>query len=133
MITFAIYEENMIVNAIISETKEDAIKAIGENIIESNNYKPWIGWTKYEDGSWRPEAPYPSWVNWDNNILEWIPPVPRPNIPCYWDENILEWIEIPSPFSSWITDGEKWIAPIPYPEDGKNYAWDELEENWILT
>lgn len=37
------------------------------------------------------------------------------------------------PFDSWVLDIETclWNAPIPYPEDGKNYRWDESVVNWV--
>lgn len=39
----------------------------------------------------------------------------------------------PKPFNSWILDEETclWNAPIPYPNDGKEYQWDEDALNWI--
>lgn len=38
----------------------------------------------------------------------------------------------PSPFESWVLNEEtcQWESPIPYPEDGKVYIWDELTTNW---
>lgn len=40
----------------------------------------------------------------------------------------------PQPFPSWTLDEESciWEAPIPYPNDGKSYGWDEENLNWIL-
>ena len=37
------------------------------------------------------------------------------------------------PIPSWILDesGYKWIAPVPYPDDDKNYDWDESIVNWV--
>jgi len=39
----------------------------------------------------------------------------------------------PKPFASWILDQESclWNSPIPYPNDGKKYYWDEETVNWI--
>jgi len=39
----------------------------------------------------------------------------------------------PEPFVSWILNEEtwKWEAPIPYPEDGNTYIWDEDNLEWI--
>ena len=40
----------------------------------------------------------------------------------------------PTPHNGWIlneTLGE-WESPIPYPDDGKNYHWDEINQNWEL-
>lgn len=39
----------------------------------------------------------------------------------------------PKPFDSWILDENKnWVAPIPMPNDGKHYSWDEQSQNWYL-
>jgi hypothetical protein len=38
----------------------------------------------------------------------------------------------PQPFPSWTISGPDWIwkAPVPVPEDGKEYYWDEILLNW---
>jgi hypothetical protein len=38
----------------------------------------------------------------------------------------------PQPFASWILTEEtaQWEAPIPYPEDGLIYSWNEDELDW---
>jgi hypothetical protein len=36
----------------------------------------------------------------------------------------------PRPFDSWQWNGEQWAAPVPYPEDGKHYVWDEASQTW---
>jgi hypothetical protein len=40
----------------------------------------------------------------------------------------------PKPFDSWVLDEATclWVAPIPYPEDGGVYTWDEETTSWIL-
>jgi hypothetical protein len=40
----------------------------------------------------------------------------------------------PSPYSSWVLVEEtcQWTAPIPNPNDGKRYYWDENIKNWVL-
>lgn len=40
---------------------------------------------------------------------------------------------VPQPFPSWILDDEtcSWKAPIPYPENGNLYYWDETSKEWI--
>jgi len=37
------------------------------------------------------------------------------------------------PFPTWVkdTDTNSWIPPIPFPQDGKFYFWNETEQNWI--
>jgi hypothetical protein len=39
----------------------------------------------------------------------------------------------PKPFKSWVLDEEtcNWAAPIPYPDDGVMYSWDEESGDWI--
>jgi hypothetical protein len=37
----------------------------------------------------------------------------------------------PKPFPSWIQDGSLWKAPVDYPNDGKDYRWDESTTSWI--
>jgi len=37
----------------------------------------------------------------------------------------------PQPYPSWVRSGSFWNAPIPMPEDGKMYSWDEEAGNWI--
>lgn len=39
----------------------------------------------------------------------------------------------PSPYPSWVFNENlcQWEAPVPYPNDGKKYYWDETEKKWI--
>lgn len=39
----------------------------------------------------------------------------------------------PKPFESWLLDTDKcqWQPPIPIPDDGKEYYWDESVINWV--
>lgn len=39
------------------------------------------------------------------------------------------------PYPSWTlnTDTWSWTPPIPHPEDGFIYDWDENSQSWILT
>jgi hypothetical protein len=41
----------------------------------------------------------------------------------------------PKPFDSWTLDINtfSWVAPVPYPEDGELYAWDEDTGAWVET
>ena len=38
----------------------------------------------------------------------------------------------PQPFPSWVLDEDtcRWDAPTPYPDDGKQYNWDEDTTSW---
>jgi len=38
----------------------------------------------------------------------------------------------PQPYPSWVLDSNyDWVAPVPYPNDGKCYEWDESIINWV--
>jgi hypothetical protein len=40
----------------------------------------------------------------------------------------------PKLFESWVLNEEtcQWVAPVPYPDDGAVYAWNESEVNWVV-
>jgi hypothetical protein len=40
----------------------------------------------------------------------------------------------PKPYPSWVLNTQTclWEAPIPYPNDGKSYRWDEDTQSWLL-
>lgn len=40
----------------------------------------------------------------------------------------------PKPYNSWVLDEVscRWEAPVPYPEDNKQYYWDETTLSWVL-
>lgn len=40
----------------------------------------------------------------------------------------------PQPFVSWVFNEQTldWQAPIPYPEDGQVYYWDESSREWMI-
>lgn len=39
----------------------------------------------------------------------------------------------PKPYPSWLlnTTTCQWEAPVPYPNDGKQYYWDEATLSWV--
>lgn len=41
----------------------------------------------------------------------------------------------PKPYPSWVFNEEycQWDAPVPYPQDGKVYNWDEDCVCWVLA
>ena len=41
----------------------------------------------------------------------------------------------PRPFASWILEESSclWNPPVPYPNDGNKYEWDEQATNWKET
>ena len=41
----------------------------------------------------------------------------------------------PTPYPSWKLNEDTclWDAPIPYPDDNKEYLWNEAEQEWTYT
>ena len=39
------------------------------------------------------------------------------------------------PYPSWLLDEDtcRWNAPVPYPDDGKMYNWDEDTTSWVIV
>ncbi len=50
----------------------------------------------------------------------------------YYYDSIRDAFIPPKPFPSWILNEESclWDRPVPYPNDGKMYAWNEEILNW---
>lgn len=39
-----------------------------------------------------------------------------------------------APYASWVLDaGHEWQAPVPYPNDGADYVWDEAVGDWVVV
>lgn len=89
-----------------------------------------------------PPKPNESWVLNEFSCL-WEPPVPRPDtsfIPAQyidfnryvWSDNTENWILL-KPFNSWILHEDNYyISPVPYPNDGLTYFWDEESQSWVF-
>jgi hypothetical protein len=41
----------------------------------------------------------------------------------------------PQPYNSWVLNEDSclWFAPIPWPDDGKEYLWNEETTSWVLN
>jgi len=39
----------------------------------------------------------------------------------------------PQPYPSWTWGGEWWEPPVPYPDDGGYYEWDEDAQQWATV
>lgn len=50
-------------------------------------------------------------------------------------DQILDAFIPPKPYPSWLLDTItcQWQAPVPYPNDGKEYIWDEATQSWVST
>jgi hypothetical protein len=51
----------------------------------------------------------------------------------YTYDSVLDAFIPQKPYSSWVFNTETcdWQAPIPYPNDGYNYYWNEEKQEWI--
>ena len=51
----------------------------------------------------------------------------------YTYDDVLDAFIPPKPYPSWLLNTEtcNWEAPIPYPNDGKSYYWDEETQQWV--
>ena len=51
----------------------------------------------------------------------------------YTYDDVLDAFIPPKPYPSWLLNTEtcEWEAPIPYPNDGKLYYWDEATQQWV--
>lgn len=41
----------------------------------------------------------------------------------------------PSPYASWVVDDAigQYVPPLPYPNDGQSYEWDETTVSWVVV
>lgn len=41
----------------------------------------------------------------------------------------------PKPHPTWVLDEFSccWVPPVPYPDDGQNYTWNEETESWVFA
>lgn len=53
----------------------------------------------------------------------------------YTYDPVLDAFIAPKPYPSWLlnTTTCQWQAPVPYPDDGKTYIWDEATLSWVLV
>jgi len=51
----------------------------------------------------------------------------------YTYDPVLDAFVPPKPYPSWLlnTNTCQWQAPVPYPNDGKMYQWDEATQSWV--
>ena len=75
--------------------------------------------------------------NWVLNLdtLKWEPPpLPTTGGPWRFDPKLRDWVVATAPpFPSWVLrdDGLVYVAPVPRPQDGNLYRWDEPTLSWV--
>ena len=65
--------------------------------------------------------------------LFWVDCEDRVVADLYYYNNQTQTIIEIQPYASWVWNEstQSWEAPIPYPNDGKNYYWDESTLSWV--
>jgi hypothetical protein len=45
----------------------------------------------------------------------------------------MEWDKESKPYNSWLLNETTclWDSPVPYPDDGERYTWDEEAQSWV--
>ena len=51
----------------------------------------------------------------------------------YTYDDVIDGFIPPKPYPSWLlnTTTGLWDSPVPYPNDGKRYEWDEDTQSWV--
>ena len=129
---YAIHNNQIVLNIIISESEKDVQDNIDYPYVEIIDDRPQIGWINLSNFGWVPPSPYQSWI-WNGET--WIAPIPIPENLKFpnWNEELQQWEEqeIPPPFPSWIKNEEGyWVAPLPYPDQELIYSWNEELQQW---
>lgn len=94
MKSFAVLDQNIVINTIISDSKEDAEQTTNTTCVEYTSENPAIIGGSYENGVFLAPKPYPSWVLDSNN--NWVSPVSLPDTDkdYVWNEENQAWIEV---------------------------------------
>lgn len=52
----------------------------------------------------------------------------------YTYDGVLDAFIPPQPYPSWVLNQETclWEAPVPMPDDGQLYGWDEATQSWVV-
>ena len=118
MAHFAELDENNIVlrvivinNDVITNENNEEVEQLGIDFCKSlyGQNTNWVQ-TSYNNNFRKQYAPIGSSYDQTNNVF----------------------IEAP-PYESWTLNSEfDWEAPIPYPDDGQDYLWNEETQSWDL-
>lgn len=56
---------------------------------------------------------------------------PRPSV--RWTYTKQDGYRSPQPFPSWVWNGTRWDAPMPFPTAPGAWEWDEAAQEWVDT
>lgn len=90
MATFTVLDNNIAVNRIVADSKEEAELVTGLMCVETEGP---FGYQFFADtNEFRPLSPFLSWV-WESG--EWVAPTPKPETGDFiWNEQEQEWLEV---------------------------------------
>jgi hypothetical protein len=89
MAVFTVLDNDIAVNRVVADSKEDAELVTGLKCVEVEG--PFGFQFFAETGEFRPVCSYPSWV-WESGA--WVAPVPKPeNGEFFWNEQDQDWVE----------------------------------------
>jgi hypothetical protein len=116
MAHFAQINENSIVDQVIVISDDDAPDPFPESETLGQQFIAGLGL----DGVWKQ-------TSYNRNFRKHYA-----GIGHTWDEQRDAFIP-PKPFPSWVLDETTcgWAAPVPYPDDGGRYWWDEDATSWV--
>ena len=82
------------------------------------------GWHKVVDNTGKPTSPTDPGYHWVYGA-EWS--AEDGFVYGTWSQQ-----KRPQPYPSWsFVEGKGWMAPIAKPDDGKDYYWDEDNQQWV--
>jgi len=95
---------------------------------------------KAEEISKRRQMEMPPSMAWDEASATWkrrpVPSSPVDGGPYRFDPLLWQWVNCPEPpLKGFVLsdDGKRWKPPVPRPQDGKQYRWDEGKLQWVLV
>jgi len=104
---------NNIVTEVVALTAESAPdEQTGINFL-NNLYHTQDNWKETTSNNTKPSGYAGIGYNYDSNTNIFFPP---------------------TPYASWILNSNtyEWEPPVPYPDDGQMYIWDEQSQSWTL-
>jgi hypothetical protein len=123
MAHYALLDENNIVTNVITGVDENETQTDLDNTVVGGNSEAWEEF--YRTRPWFNAAACKR-TSYNNNIRK-----NYAGIGYTYDEERDAFIS-PKPFASWVLNEEtcQWESPIPMPNDGLIYSWDEENSNW---
>ena len=103
-VEYAKVEDSKVVNVILVEDSAEGQSLISSldglwiklDMVYPLDQKVGVGWSyDASNNSFKPEKPFPSWNNFDEEVWGWTAPTPKPvdEFHWYWSEDDMTWIK----------------------------------------